>query len=289
LEKDGHEKTGFPPQFIANLKNVDVLLILLRAFESDLYPHPSGKVDPQRDKHFIETEFILNDYVIIENRIQKLEKQVMKIQDAHDKKELEVLQKCMTHIEQEQPLRTLTLDETDKNAIRGFQFLSEKPVLFTLNIAEEDIPNTDKIIEQWQKELGSNCSITALSAEIEKEIAELEPSDAEIFLKDLEITEPAVTRLLHASYNLLGLGSFFTYSEKECRAWTFHYGITAQKAAGLIHTDMERGFIRAEVVAFEKLRELGSMQECKEKGQMRLEGKDYIVQDGDIMTIRFNV
>jgi len=181
------------------------------------------------------------------------------------------------------------IDDFEKNAVRGFQFLSEKPALFTLNIAEKDIPQTDQIIKKWEQEIGSNCVVTALSAEIEKEIAELESSDADIFLKDLGITEPALIKLLHSSYDLLGLGSFFTYGENECRAWTFRRGVTAQKAAGFIHTDMERGFIRAEVVAFETLREIGTIQACKEKGLVRLEGKDYIVQDGDIMIIRFNI
>jgi len=289
LDKEGHKGKGFSPLFLTNLKNVDVLLIMIRDFENELYPHPSGNIDPKRDMSFIETEFILNDYAIAENRIAKLEKLVMKTQDPKDKRELDVLRKCMEHLEGEYPLRTLSLDETEKNAIRGFQFLSEKPVLFTLNIAEEDIPNTEQIIKKWDQEISLNCTITALSAEIEKEIAELNPPDAEIFLKDLGISEPALIKLLHASYDLLGLGSFFTYSENECRAWTFHRGINAQKAAGLIHSDMERGFIRAEVVSFEILREMGSIQACKEKGLVRLEGKDYIVQDGDIILIRFNV
>jgi GTP-binding protein YchF len=254
-----------------------------------LFPHPKGTVDPGRDMIFVETEFILNDFAIVENRILKLEKLVMKTQDPKDKKELEVLRRCFEHIESEQPLRTLILDELEKNAIRGYQFLSAKPALFTLNIDERDIPNTDQIIKKWEQNIDKNCAITALSAEIEKEIAELDESDAEIFLKDLGIKEPALIKLLHASYELLGLGSFFTYGEKECRAWTFRRGVTAQKAAGLIHTDMERGFIRAEVVPFDTLKKMGTIQACKEKGLIRLEGKDYIVQDGDIMIIRFNI
>jgi ribosome-binding ATPase YchF (GTP1/OBG family) len=219
----------------------------------------------------------------------KLEKLIMKSQTEKDKRELEILKKCQAILEEERPIRELDLSESEELIIKGFQFLSAKPVLFVLNIAESDIDNSDELIEQLKSCLGKNCSITALSAEIEKEISQLDSADAEAFLTDLHIEEPAMYKLIHRSYDLLGLISFFTGSEKECRAWTIRSGYTAQKAAGTIHTDMEKGFIRAEVVPYDVLLDLGSFQACREKGLLRLEGKEYIVQNGDVLAIRFNV
>jgi hypothetical protein len=213
----------------------------------------------------------------------------MKTQIDTEKRELEVLKKCRSILEDEKPIRELDLDENEAFIIKGFQFLSAKPLLFVLNIAEEDIDKSESLINELKTCLGKKCSVTALSAEIEKEISQLDEEDAKIFLEDLHIDEPATHKLIHKSYDLLGLISFFTGSEKESRAWTIRSGYTAQKAAGTIHTDMEKGFIRAEVVPYEVLVDLGSFQACKEKGLLRLEGKEYIVKDGDVLTMRFNV
>jgi GTP-binding protein YchF len=262
---------------------------MIRNFENEFFPHPMGDVDPKRDINYINSEFLLNDLSIVENRMRKLEKLIMKTQSDNDKRELEVLKKCKEILEEERPIRELNLTESEKIIIRGFQFLSAKPVLFVLNIEESDIDKSDELIEQLKPGLGKKCSITALSAEIEKEIAQLDEGDAEAFLTDLHISEPAMYKLIHRSYELLGLISFFTGSEKECRAWTIRSGYTAQKAAGTIHTDMEKGFIRAEVVPYDVLLDLGSFQACKEKGLLRLEGKEYIVKNGDVLAIRFNV
>lgn len=289
LEKEGHKGTGLPGQFLANLKLVDLILVMIRNFENEFFPHPMGDVDPKRDINYINSEFLLNDLSIVENRMRKLEKLIMKTQSDKDKRELEVLKKCKEILEEERPIRELNLTESEKIIIRGFQFLSAKPVLFVLNIEESDIDKSDELIEQLKPGLGKKCSITALSAEIEKEIAQLDEGDAEAFLTDLHISEPAMYKLIHRSYELLGLISFFTGSEKECRAWTIRSGYTAQKAAGTIHTDMEKGFIRAEVVPYDVLLDLGSFQACKEKGLLRLEGKEYIVKNGDVLAIRFNV
>jgi GTP-binding protein YchF len=289
LEKEGHKGTGLPAQFLANLKLVELMLVMIRNFENDVYPHPTGSVDPRRDINYINSEFLINDLSIVENRIEKLEKLIMKTQSESEKKELEILKKCQTILEEERPIRELELDANEEFIIKGFQFLSAKPVLFVLNIVESDIDRSEELIEQLKPCLGRRCSITALSAEIEKEISQLDENDAQAFLEDLHITEPATHKLIHLSYDLLGLISFFTGSEKESRAWTLRSGCTAQKAAGTIHTDMEKGFIRAEVVPYNVLLDLGSFQACKEKGVLRLEGKEYIVQDGDVLTMRFNV
>lgn len=289
LEKEGHKGAGLPAQFLANLKLVELILVTIRNFENELYPHPMGNVDPKRDINFINSEFLLNDLSIVENRSEKLEKLIMKTQSEKQKRELEVLKKCQAILEDERPIRELDLDANEELIIRGFQFLSAKPVLYVLNIEENEIDRSEALIEQLEPCFGKKCSMTALSAEIEKEISQLEADDAKAFLADLHITEPATKKLIRVSYDLLGLISFFTGSEKECRAWTIRSGDTAQKAAGTVHTDMEKGFIRAEVVPNDVLITEGGFQACKEKGVLRLEGKEYIVQDGDVLTIRFNV
>jgi GTP-binding protein YchF len=289
LEKDARKGDGLPPQFLANVKTTDVILLVIRAFENDLYPHPLETVDPARDIAFIEEEFLFSDLAIIENRLQKLEKMVLKTQDEKDKRELAVLTKLHTCLESEQPLRTVTLDEHEELIIKGFQFLTRKPVLYVLNIGEEVTGESEAIVKQYAGKISPGCTMTALSAEIEKEISQLDAEDAAAFLADLNISEAATSKLIRASYELLGLQSFFTVGDDECRSWTIPRGTTAHKAAGVIHSDLEKGFIRAEVVSYEDLVRLGSLHACKEKGILRLEGKEYIVRDGDVLNIRFNV
>ena len=213
----------------------------------------------------------------------------MKTQVEKDKRELAVLKKCLDLLEQEHPLIELGLDEYEELLIRGYQFLTIKPILYVLNISESDLPKSEKIVSDIRDTLSPSAMVIALSAEIEMEIAELDPEDAQAFLQDLEIDEPATAKLIHASYGLLGLQSFFTVGEDECRAWTIRRGTKAQKAAGVIHTDFEKGFIRAEVISYDDFVEFGGEQGAKEAGKNRLEGKEYIVQDGDVMHFRFNV
>jgi GTP-binding protein YchF len=289
LEKEGHRGSGLPGQFLSNMKNVELILVMIRAFDNDIYPHPMGSVEPRRDINFINAEFLLNDLSIVENRIEKLEKLVMKTQGESEKNELEVLRKCQSVLEDERPIRELDLTRREEQIIKGFQFLSAKPLLFVLNINEMDIDKSEELIQPYQSTLDGKCAITALSAEIEREITQLEEEDIEEFLADLHISEPATKKLIRVSYDLLGLISFFTIASNECRAWTIPKGWTAQEAAGTIHTDMEKGFIRAEVVHYDTLMTYGSLNACKENGMLRLEGKEYVVQDGDTLTMRFNV
>ncbi|MFQ5709508.1 MAG: redox-regulated ATPase YchF [bacterium] len=290
LEKGSTQRKGFQEQFLANLRNVDALICVLRAFENAAVPHPEGSVNPERDRAIIEDEFFISDMTILEARIQKLEKELKKIKDAPGRRELELLRKCLQGLESETPLREQEWSTEEAKMLRGFQFLTAKPILYVLNIHEDDIPR-DFEIKQAHAKLaqGRNQDLVCLSTEVEMEIAQLSEDDAQVFRQEMGIKEDALSKVIRSSYALLGLLSFFTAGDKEVRAWTIRKGANAQAAAGAIHSDMERGFIRAEVVEFEKLLECGSFAKCKEQGVLRLEGKEYVVQDGDVVTFRFNV
>ncbi len=290
FEKDAARSGGIDPNILQALKNTDALCLVVRAFENEYHPHPYGGIDPERDIRILETEFLLSDLQIVENRMTRLEKQVMKAKDEKGIKELELLKRCRACLEQETPLRELSFTREEALQIRGFQFLSAKPLLLVFNINEADIHREKEILEQFHAyRRKPRINVVGLSARLEAEIAQLPPEDAQLFLKDLGIREPAVDKMIRASYELLGVISFFTVNKEECRAWTIPKGTSAQKAAGAIHSDMERGFIRAEVIHYDEFMKYQSITRCREEGILRLEGKDYIVQDGDIVTIRFNV
>ncbi len=283
----GAEKPqGLPPQFIANIKTVDAILLVVRAFENDMYPHPLGRIDPAKDIEFINAEFWLSDMAIIETRIERLEKSIKKAQLDAEKRELELISRCRAHLEQERPLREMELSTEEEKLLRTYQFITAKPLLYVLNIAENKIAQAAQLEKNFEKYLTPKCAIASLSAEIEKEISELSEEDAQVFMQDLGIAEPALHKLIRVSYELLGLISFFTVGEDECRSWTIRGGTKAPQAAGAIHSDLERGFIRAETVHYDDLIALGSLHACKEKGMLRLEGKEYVVKDGDILNIR---
>ena len=289
FENTTEKPQGLPSQFIANVKTVDTIMLVIRAFESEMYPHPLGKVDPVRDIEFINTEFLLSDLAIVESRIEKLEKQIRKTKEEQHIKELEIQRRCHEQLEDSKPLRELTLTADDEKQIRGYQYLTMKPLLYVINIAEDQISNAESVENNLSQYKTKNCGITSLSAEIEKEVSELSDEDAKVFIDDLGITEPALNRLIRTSYELMGLISFFTVGEDECRSWTIRSDTKAQQAAGAIHSDLEKGFIRAETVHYDDLIEQGSLNACKDKGLLRLEGKEYLVKDGDILNIRFNV
>lgn len=286
---EGQKGNALPSQFLSNVKYVDTILLMIRQFENDMYPHPLDSVDLVRDVNFINSEFLFHDLSIVENRVEKLEKLVMKTQDEKEKRELKILQKCHAHLEQEKPLRELEIDEHEELMIRGFQFITIKPILYVVNINEADIGRTSEIVKEMENIITPGTKLTALSAEIEKEISQLNEEDAQVFLEDLGISNPATKKMISESYDLMGLHSFFTVGEDECRSWPIKKGTVAQKAAGEIHTDLEKGFIRAEVVSYSDLMQYGSLNACKDNGVLRLEGKEYIVKDGDILNIRFNV
>lgn len=290
IEKEQAKAQGFDPQFLQVLKTTDLLCVVIRAFKNEYHPHPEGSIDPLRDLQIVETEFLLSDLSIVENRIKRLEKELQKSKDEEGLKELELMKRCLPWLEAEKSLREFEFTGDEDLQLRGFQFLSAKPMVVVINISETDIGRENEVLANFDNyQRRSNLSIISMSVEIEREISQLESEDAKIFLADLSIQEPALKRLIKTSYDLLGLISFFTHNEDECRAWTIKKGTNAQNAAGAIHTDFERGFIRAEVVNYNQFIEHRSLTKCRDLGILKSEGKNYVVQDGDLITVRFNV
>jgi len=280
---------------VAAYKNADALVHVLRAFDDPAVPHPSGSVDPARDAQAMEDELILADLGLAERRLERLEKDLKKGKSADLERERDVLSLCRAALEEGRPLRSLDLQGDDLKRLRGFQFLSAKPLLVVINLDEARLSAGGAAgIEKAADAAGltsflarAATAAVAVCAKIELEIAQLEPSDAAAFLADLGLKESGLDRVIRASYDLLGYISFFTVGEDECRAWSIPRGTPAQLAAGEIHSDIARGFIRAEVVSYDALITRGSMAACRDHGEVRLEGKDYIVLDGDIINFRF--
>ncbi len=277
------------PALVNQIKVTDALLVVVRAFNDEGVFHPFNSVDPMRDLQNLMEEFIISDQVIVENRIKRIEKQVKVSKNPQEKKEFEILLKIREALENLTPLREVEFDHLELKQIRGFQFLTLKPILVVFNTDEGD--DGRKFLDEFEKEYGRNQSVkaVAISGKIEEEISRLEDEDKEMFMEEYGIKTLARDLIIKESYSLLGLISFFTVGEDECRAWTIKEGTNAQKAAGAIHSDIERGFIRAEVVHYDDFVQEKSLAKCKEKGLLRLEGKDYIVKDGDIINFRFNV
>ena len=274
---------------VAAFRNADALLHVVRLFRDPSVPHPSGSVDPARDVRTMEDELILADLGVVERRLERLERDLKKGNTPELKKEQEILQRCREALEAGRPLRALELSTEDAKRLRGFQFLSSKPLLLVLNLDEEDLPQADRAVElAGVTEFISGASTRAvpICAKIELEIAQLEPADAQAFMADLGLKESGLDRVIRASYDLLGYISFFTVGEDENRAWSIPRHTSAQLAAGEIHSDIQRGFIRAEVVRYEHLLARGTLAACREHGELRLEGKEYVVQDGDVINFR---
>jgi GTP-binding protein YchF len=279
---------------VAGYKNADALVHVVRAFRDEAVPHPSGAVDPARDAQAMEDELILADLGIAERRLERLEKDLKKGRSTELEKERELIERCKDALERGEPLRALSLSAEDRKRLSGFQFLSAKPLLVVINVDEGDIGEIAKGIDAVARATGltgflsrASTKAVALCAKIELEIAQLEGDDAAAFLADLGLQESGLDRVIRTTYELLGYMSFFTVGEDECRAWSIARGTPAQLAAGEIHSDIQRGFIRAEVVAYEALVGRGSMAACRDHGEVRLEGKEYVVQDGDIINFRF--
>jgi ribosome-binding ATPase len=278
--------------YLNSLKNVDTLLHVVRGFDDPSIPHVEGSVDPLRDIELFEIEMMFSDLAVVEKRLERLDKDLKKTKSAELEMENEVLRRFKAALESEQPLRELELSPEEGKRIKGFTFLSAKPILLVVNVGDGDAAKIEHVVEEFglQKQAGKrNVRITAVCGKIESEIAALAPEDARMFMEDLGLTGKALDRIIQNSYALLGVFSFYTAGEPEVRAWTIPLDTTAVQAAGVIHTDIEKGFIKAEVVSFEEMVKLGSFQAAKSKGVLRLEGKDYRVQEGDVILFRFNL
>ncbi len=272
-------QSGLDPKLVQHMREADALVHVVRAFDNAMLPQPA---DPARDIRAFDDELILTDLVQIENRIARLKK------EKDSARESELMGRLKSALEGEQQLRDLELTHEDLAIIAGFRFLSLKPLLLLINQPEEAAGN-DASGEINGLARSKKLDLIAMSGKVEMEIAQLAPDEQRDFLQDLGITEPARARFIRAGYSLLDLISFLTAGEDECRAWSIRRGTSAHKAAGVIHSDIERGFIRAEVTRFEDLIEFGSEARCREQSKLKLEGKDYVVQDGDVVHFRFNV
>ncbi|HXG65049.1 MAG TPA: redox-regulated ATPase YchF [Blastocatellia bacterium] len=278
---DGSERSesGLDPKLVQQMREVEALVHVVRAFDNPMLLQPP---DPVRDIRAFDDELMLTDLVQIENRIARLKK------EKDSTRERELLERLKAALEAETPLRDVEISPEELSLIAGFRFMSLKPLLLLLNVSEENAAS-EPPREVLDLAESKRLSVIAMSGKAEMEIAQLAPDEQRDFLQDLGIAAPARDRFITAAYGLLDLISFLTAGEDECRAWTIKRGTNAQKAAGRIHSDIERGFIRAEVVRFEDLIELGSEARCREQGKLRLEGKEYIVKDGDVIHFRFNV
>jgi GTP-binding protein YchF len=282
---------------VAAYKNADALVHVLRAFQDPSVAHPAGSVDPARDAQSMEDELILADLGVAERRLERLEKDLKKNRSADLERERDVVTLCRAALEEGRPLRSLDLKGEDLKRLRGFQFLSAKPLLIVINLDESQLTSGGQGATKIEQAAGAAgltpflsraaTAAVAVCAKIELEIAQLDAADAAAFLSDLGLSESGLDRVIRATYDLLGYISFFTVGEDECRAWSIPRNTQAQVAAGEIHSDIARGFIRAEVVAYDALIERGSMAACRDHGEVRLEGKEYVVQDGDIINFRF--
>lgn len=282
---------GLGNQFLANIREVDAIIHVVRCFVDDDVIHNMGSVDPVRDIEIISTELILADYEMVAKRIEKTTKKA-RGGDKEAQAELDLLQKLEPHLNEGKPANLLEVDENEEKILKLFQLLSAKPVLFACNVAEDDLADADanpfvqKVAEFVRTH--HDAAYVPISAKIEYELIDLSPEEADEFLQDLGVSDSGVSQLIKGAYALLGLQTYFTAGDKEVRAWTVVKGWKAPQAAGVIHTDFEHGFIKAEVVAYDDLSSLGSVAAARDAGKYRLEGKEYVFADGDVALFRFN-
>jgi hypothetical protein len=279
------ERGGISGALLNQLTQLDGFIHVVRVFEDENVPHVNESLDPARDIATMDSEFVLNDLIAAERKLERLTEEKKKgVGRDRDLVERELILFTRLHaaLSEEIPLRDIKIDDYEDKLLSGFGFLSRKPILIVLNHSEGQTPPSIEYFHQHSK-------VVALQGKLEMEIAQLAPEEAEMFLAEYGIEEPSLNRMIRFSYDLLGLQSFFTVGPDECRAWTVRRGATAPEAAGEIHTDLQKGFIRAEVISYEDLVALGGLVEAKAKGKLRLEGKEYIVQDGDVLNIRFNL
>jgi GTP-binding protein YchF len=291
LVKGASKGEGLGNKFLANIRETDAIIHVLRCFDDDNITHVDGNIDPVRDKETIDIELQLKDLETVDARLQKTEKQAITGNDPQAKKEVEVLRLIKTALEAGKSARTVNLDDNQQKVAESFQLLTHKPILYVCNVDEGSVLTGNAYVEKVHEAVAQeNAGLLVIAAATEADIAELDEYDErQMFLEDLGLKESGVSKLIKAAYKLLNLETYFTAGKKEVKAWTFEKGIKAPQAAGIIHTDFEKGFIRAEVIKYDDYVNLGSEQACKDAGRMHTEGKEYVVQDGDIMHFRFNV
>jgi GTP-binding protein YchF len=288
LVKGASTGEGLGNQFLANIREVDAIVHVVRCFENDDIIHVAGSVDPVRDIEIINLELVLSDLFQAERRIERARKDLKTKKEAQF--EIDALEKIIPALNDGKSARLVPLTEDEDNGIRGLGLLSRKPIIYAANVSEDDLAKGNDWVRQVEKIAAAEGSQTiTISAQVESELVELSDADRQDFLESLGVKEGGLQSLIRASFSLLGLQTYFTTGPKETRAWTITKGMTAPQAAGVIHSDFERGFIRAETVAYNDLVAHGSMNAAKEKGLVRSEGKEYIVQEGDVMLFRFNV
>lgn len=282
---------GLGNKFLSHIRDVDAIVEVVRCFDDENITHVEGKTDPIRDIEIINTELILADYEIVSNRIDKISKKATTTKDKDALKELSVLNICKDNLEKSIPLRNVIFNIDELEILKNFNLITLKKVIYVANVDEITASVGDNEYSLKLKEYASNdnASVVVMSAKLECELAELNDEEKNVFLEEVGITNSGLDKLIFATYDLLGLATFFTSGKDECRAWTFKKGMKAPQCAGIIHSDFERGFIKAEVMSFNDLESAGSELKVKENGKLRLEGKDYLMQDGDIVYFRFNV
>jgi GTP-binding protein YchF len=290
LVKGASKGEGLGNQFLGNIRSTNAIIHVLRCFDDDNVIHVDGSVDPIRDKEIIDTELQLKDLESVDKKLQKVEKGA-KIGDKEQKKTFEVLTAYKNHLLSGKSARTAPVAEEDKEYIADLWLLTAKPVMYVCNVEEKSVNTGNAYVDKVKEAVkDENAQVLIISAQIESEIAQLESYDErQMFLDDMGLKESGVTQLIKAAYKLLNLATYFTAGVQEVRAWTITLGFTAPQAAGVIHTDFEKGFIRAEVIKYDDFVKFGSENACKENGKLSVEGKTYIVADGDIMHFRFNV
>ena len=296
LVEGASEGEGLGNKFLGNIREVDAIAHVLRCFDDPDITHVLGDVDPVRDREIVDTELALADLDTVQRRLDKVEKKA-KSGDKEALREKGVLDQALAALSDGRPVRGISLNDEERPILRGFQLLTAKPVLYVANVAEDDLPEGEN---EWTRQLRDAVAhdapaardeeaIVTICSALESELSEMEPEERQLFLEELGLKETGLNRLIRAAYDLLSLATFFTTGENESRAWTVHAGITAPQAAGTIHSDFERGFIRAETIHVSEFERVGSWKDARDKGVLRSEGKSYTVVDGDIMLFRFNV
>lgn len=291
LVKGASVGEGLGNQFLSHIREVDAICEVVRCFKDNNVIHVEGTVDPIRDIEIINVELMLADLEVVQNRLNRIGKKAAMTRDKEIAKEVELLTKLKECLEQNKPLRQLVLTEDELILIKNFNLLTQKPIIYMANVNEEDLlTGTNEYVEQVKKYASQeNAEVIVVSAKIESELSDLSDEEKMTFLNDLGISESGLDQLIKATYRLLGLATYFTAGKDEVKAWTFKKGMKAPACAGIIHSDFERGFIKAEVMSFEDLKQYQTEAKVKEAGKLRLEGKDYEMQDGDICLFRFNV